>query len=408
MSLRTRKIERPQVPCFLTHTNAQTHDIIRNNLDKSPMYTGQIEGVGPRYCPSIEDKVVRFAEREAHQVFLEPEAFNGNTIYPNGVSTSLPAEIQEEFLRSIPALKNCRFQRHGYAVEYTYVPPHQLHRTLEVKTVPGLYLAGQINGTSGYEEAAGQGLLAGINAALKIKEQEPFTLDRHEAYLAVMVDDLLTKNHREPYRLFTSRAEFRLLLRCDNADLRMMHHALRMGMMSEAEFDQLTALQEAVNREAERFNTSPLKHDQIDWACAAAVGFEKPSRHLTLAQVLSRPEMTLEDFERFTNEVPTVFEDEHWNNRFRQQLDIEVNYAGYFDRQRRHVNHAKDREHTRLPAHWDYREILSLRKEARDVLQRFRPETVGQAGRLAGVNPSDVDILLIQLNRLEREAPICQ
>lgn len=408
MSLRTRKIDRPQVPCYLTHTNAVAHEIIRNNLDKSPMYTGQIEGVGPRYCPSIEDKVVRFSEREAHQVFLEPETFAGDSIYPNGVSTSLPAEVQEEFLRAIPALRNCRFQRHGYAVEYTYVPPHQLHRTLEVKTVPGLYLAGQINGTSGYEEAAGQGLLAGINAALKVKGREPFTLDRQEGYLGVMVDDLLTKNHREPYRLFTSRAEFRLLLRCDNADLRMMHHALRLGLMSEPEFDQLVALQEAVKREAEHLNKAPLKHDQINWAVAEELGFEKPNRQLTLGQVLSRPEITLEAFERLTGEIQPAFEDEHWNNRFREQLDIEINYAGYFERQRRHVIHAKDREHLRLPEAWDYREILALRKEARDVLQRFRPETIGQAGRLAGVNPSDVDILLIHLNRRERELELSE
>ncbi|MDX1973897.1 MAG: tRNA uridine-5-carboxymethylaminomethyl(34) synthesis enzyme MnmG, partial [Candidatus Sumerlaeia bacterium] len=403
MSLKTRRIDRPQVPCYLTHTNEQTHDIIRNNLDKSPMYTGKIEGVGPRYCPSIEDKVVRFSERNEHQVFLEPETFSGETIYPNGVSTSLPAEVQEAFLRSIPALRNCRFQRYGYAVEYTYVPPHQLHRTLEVKTVEGLFLAGQINGTSGYEEAGGQGFMAGVNAALKVLGRPPFTLERHEAYLAVMIDDLLTKHHREPYRLFTSRAEYRLLLRCDNADIRLMNHARTLGLMSEQEFDQIVALQEAVERETARLGRAPLRHEEVDWAFAEEIGFEKPTRQLTLAQILARPEISLQQFERLLGALPLPFEDAHWNARFREQVDILVNYSGYMDRQQRHVEHAKDREHTRLPAHWDYQTFLSLRKEARDVLTRFRPETLGQAGRLPGVNPADVDFLLIQLNKRDRE-----
>jgi len=403
MSLRTRKIECDQISCFLTHTNEKTHDFIRNNIHRSPMFTGQIEGVGPRYCPSIEDKVVRFKDKLKHQIFLEPETRHGNSVYPNGVSTSLPADVQEEFIRTIPGLENCKFIKHGYAVEYTYVPPHQLFQTLEVKSVEGLYLAGQINGTSGYEEAAGQGMVAGINAALKIKEEEPFVLQRQEGYLSVMIDDLLSKNHREPYRLFTSRAEFRLLLQCNNADIRLAEKAYRIGMINQKHFEDVQRLKQVVAEEAEKFQTTPLKHDLVDWEAAAEIGFEKPNRQLLLSQILSRPEIDMDKYEKMMGPIPQLFEDEYWQKRFRDLLEVEVTYSGYFEKQKRQVEIMKEKENAKIPQDWDYENMGTLRLEARQVLSRFKPETIGQASRLAGVNPSDVDVLLIQLARRSRE-----
>lgn len=399
MSLRTRSIDAEQVPCWLTRTNERTHDLIRANLDKSPMYTGRITGIGPRYCPSIEDKVVRFEERTSHQVFLEPETRHGESFYPNGVSTSLPAEVQEEFLRSIPGLERVELLRAGYAVEYTCVPPHQLRRTLEAKTVPGLFLAGQINGTSGYEEAAGQGIVAGINAALAAREQEPLLLSRDESYIGVMIDDLLSKDHREPYRLFTSRAEFRLLLRCDNADLRLAHHALRAGMIDEREHDRVRALAEAVRAEAARLCETPLRHADADWNAAEQIGFERPTRMTTLAQALSRPGMALEDFERLAGRLQRRLDDEAWHARYREQVDIEVRYAGYFEKQARQVGRQREMENERIPPSIDYDAVPSLRFEARRVLARFRPETLGQASRLAGVNPADIDVLMVAMRK---------
>ncbi len=399
MSIRTRSLDVEQVCCWLTRTTERTHDIIRGNLDKSPMYTGRIEGVGPRYCPSIEDKIVRFEDRTSHQIFLEPESRGGDTIYPNGVSTSLPADVQEAFLHTVPGLENCEFVRHGYAVEYTCVPPHQLRHTLEVRDVPGLYLAGQINGTSGYEEAAGQGLMAGINAALACKNEEPLLLGRGEAYLAVMIDDLLSKNHREPYRLFTSRAEFRLLLRCDNADLRLASHACRVGLIDERELEQVAALREASRAEAERLASTPLRHSDADWNAAAEAGIERPAKMSMLGQIMSRPEIGLDTYERILGPIERHFDDEYWHQRYREQVEIEVTYAGYFEKQARQVERIRQMDEERVPVDMDYDAIASLRTEARRALERFRPETVGQASRLAGVNPADVDVLLVALRR---------
>ncbi|MDK2970600.1 MAG: tRNA uridine 5-carboxymethylaminomethyl modification enzyme [Candidatus Sumerlaeota bacterium] len=399
MSFRTRRLDVEQVPCWLTRTTPHTHDVIRGGLDRSPLFTGRIEGVGPRYCPSIEDKVVRFADKDHHQIFLEPETRDGVSYYPNGISTSLPADVQEAFVRTIPGLENCRFIRHGYAVEYTCVPPHQLAHTLETKDVPGLFLAGQINGTSGYEEAAGQGLAAGINAALALKGEEPLILGRDESYIGVMIDDLLSKDHREPYRLFTSRAEFRLLLRCDNADLRLARHAHRIGMIDERQFDQTVALAEAVAAESDRLRTTPLRHAEADWQAAGEIGFEKPDHHSTLAQVLSRSEFDLDAFERVAGPLTRRLDDDRLHERYREQVEIEVTYAGYFEKQERQVARMRETEHVRLPGDLDYMAIGSLKFEARQSLARFRPETVGQASRLAGVTPSDIDVLLVTLRK---------
>ena len=430
-SIRTARLDVEQVPCHLTRTNERTHDIIRQNLDRSPMYTGKIEGVGPRYCPSIEDKVTRFEDRSSHQVFLEPETRGGRSIYPNGISTSLPPDVQEAFLRSIPGLEQCRLLRPGYAVEYTFVHPCQLHPTLEAKDAPGLYLAGQINGTSGYEEAAGQGLVAGINAALSVLEKgAPFLLGRDEAYIGVMIDDLITKDHREPYRMFTSRAEYRLLLRQDNADLRLVDFAKRVGMISIQEHDLFCIYQEAVQQGVRTLETTHFKPSQVDLDRLKRAGASIPDKSVTLAQYLGRPEITLADLckwglfedpdlnleadvraEHGENMLTTLFEEsEHLyhdalqvrgSERAKRQIELTVQYAGYIQRQREQVERARRSEGTRLPTKLDYNAIRGLRREAAENLARHRPDTLGQAGRIAGVNPSDIAVIQVHLRALQ-------
>lgn len=362
---------REQMPCWITFTNSKTADVIKANLDKSPMYCGIIEGVGPRYCPSLEDKIVRFADKERHQVFIEPEGRHTHELYVNGCSTSLPLEVQIAFIRSISGLENAEIVRPGYAVEYDYCPPTQLYPTFETKKVEHLYFAGQINGTSGYEEAAGQGLIAGANAALKILGKEPLILDRSEAYIGVLVDDLVTKGTNEPYRMFTSRAEYRLHLRQDNADLRLYEKARAAGMISETDFTRVKEKQDVI--ELTKRKLLKTYTGQNSWA-----------------QVLRRPEIKFKDLPEEFQSLP---------DSVKEQIEIDIKYEGYVTRQNEEIARFKKMESKQIPASFTYDGIKGLRKEAVQKLTKISPLTLGQASRISGITPSDISLVSVYLKR---------
>jgi tRNA uridine 5-carboxymethylaminomethyl modification enzyme len=383
-----------QVPCHITYTNQQTHDLIRAGLDRSPMYTGVIEGVGPRYCPSIEDKVVRFADKDRHQIFVEPEGLDTHEVYPNGISTSLPFDIQWALVRSIPGFANAHITRPGYAIEYDYFDPRDLQPSLETQAMPGLFFAGQINGTTGYEEAAAQGLLAGINAALQVRDKPAWWPRRDEAYIGVLVDDLITRGTREPYRMFTSRAEYRLLLREDNADLRLTEKGRELGLVDDLRWRLFCDKRDAIERERERLGATRVHPDRIDLAAAERVLGQTPNQAQTLMELLRRPDVRYGELLALAGLPDPVLDQE-----VVQQLEIQAKYAGYVDRQSAEIERQRRHEETPLPPELDYGEVHGLSHEVRQKLAAHRPATVGQASRISGVTPAAVSLLLVHLRK---------
>jgi len=385
------RIEQPQVPCHIAYTNPKGHDIIRSGLDRSPLYAGIIEGIGPRYCPSIEDKVVRFPEKDRHQTFIEPEGRDTVEVYPSGLSTSLPIDIQWAFYRSIEGLERVEIMRPAYAIEYDYVNPIQLHASLETKLVRNLYHAGQINGTSGYEEAAAQGLMAGINAALRVQDKEPLVLGRSEAYIGVMIDDLVTLGTKEPYRMFTSRAEYRLLLREDNADLRLREKGHEVGLVPDGLYTTFLAKKEQIESALDRLGKARLTPSAAGEELLQEWDLVGIQNAISYEQLLRRPDFTCRDLSRIYPEIMDLSE------TVRDQLEIQIKYKGYIGRQLEQVERAAKLESARIPLDMDYAAISGLSAEVREKLARFRPDTLGQASRIPGVTPAGITILSIAL-----------
>ncbi|RBO86255.1 tRNA uridine-5-carboxymethylaminomethyl(34) synthesis enzyme MnmG [Marinomonas aquiplantarum] len=390
----SRDLHPRQIECFITHTNERTHDIIRSGMDRSPMYTGVIEGVGPRYCPSIEDKIVRFADKNSHQIFIEPEGLTTHELYPNGISTSLPFDVQIELVRSMKGMENAHITRPGYAIEYDYFNPQGLKYSLETKHMPGLFFAGQINGTTGYEEAGAQGLLAGANAALLAQEKAPWTPRRDEAYLGVLVDDLITMGTKEPYRMFTSRAEYRLILREDNADMRLTEKGREIGLVSDARWAAFCQKREAIEQETQRLKSSWIVPNSAE-AEAINPKLETPISHeYSLLDLLKRPGIVYEDIANLKNS-PEQSVDEQVS----EQVQITVKYAGYIARQAEDIERLRRQENTPLPADLDYSQMEGLSNEIKQKLNEARPESLAAASRIQGVTPAAVSLLLIHLKK---------
>lgn len=385
-----------QRSCWITYTDQVVHDILKTGFDRSPMYAGRIEGRGPRYCPSIEDKINRFAERERHQLFVEPEGFNTIEIYVNGFSTSLPEDVQFKALRSIPGFENCRMFRPGYAIEYDYFPPTQLHYSLETKQLQNLFFAGQINGTTGYEEAACQGLMAGINAHLKINEKEPLILKRSEAYIGVLVDDLISKGTEEPYRMFTSRAEYRTLLRQDNADLRLTEMSHGLGLANEARLQKVSDKKESIERIKSMMKEITVDSDQINGflesKSSAAI-----SQKQKIGQILLRPGISLMEMAEAIPSLKEIFDKEKKEDI--EQAEIQVKYEVYIEKEKELVSRMNQMETLEIPVQFDYLKVQAISAEAREKLNRIKPRTLGQASRISGINPSDVQILMVYMGR---------
>jgi tRNA uridine 5-carboxymethylaminomethyl modification enzyme len=383
-----------QIPCYITHTNEKTHEIIRGGLDRSPMYTGVIEGIGPRYCPSIEDKIHRFADKNSHQIFVEPEGLNSIEVYPNGISTSLPFDVQMHFVRSIKGFENAHIVRPGYAIEYDFFDPRDLRQTLETKFISGLFFAGQINGTTGYEEAAAQGLIAGVNAALQVQQKEEFTLRRDEAYMGVLIDDLSTMGTKEPYRMFTSRAEYRLLLREDNADIRLTAKGHEIGLVDEKRWKAFNLKLEAIELERQRLKSTWIypTHESTE---ALNVLLKNPvTKENTLEDLIRRPEMTyktLMQIEAFGPEIN--------NKQAAEQVEIQIKYAGYIERQKDEIAKTLRNENTLIPINFDFSQISGLSNEVVSKLSDTRPETIGKAGRISGITPAAVSLLIVYLKK---------
>lgn len=385
-----------QISCWLTYTNEKTHDIIKENLSRSPLYSGMIEGTGPRYCPSIEDKVVKFSDKERHQVFIEPEGLSTNEMYVGGMSSSLPEDVQYKMYRTVPGLENAKIVRNAYAIEYDCINPRQLYPTLEFKKIKGLFSGGQFNGSSGYEEAAAQGLVAGINAAMSVLGREPLLLDRSESYIGVLIDDLVTKENHEPYRMMTSRAEYRLLLRQDNADLRLSKKGYQVGLISKERYDHVMEKERFMIQEIERIEHVHVGANSAVQKLLEKCGSTPLKTGTTLAELIRRPELSYKDLAEIDPDRPNLADD------VIEQVNIHVKYDGYIKRQMKQVKEFKKLEKKRLPENFDYGQIKSLRIEAKQKLNLYQPVNVGQASRIAGVSPADISVLLVYLEQRNR------